>query len=354
MFCGIGAVILALGGVATLTAQGGEPAVPAPKAAQALGKPAAVQVFVGGVLGVEDLCMADNSKALRAAGGGLYLHNSAWGQSKPEQRRQVLENFKGRAVMVEIGFGAGADGEAWAKSFRGSYLDYGIVPAFITANAFDNNNKPTAEQWSGFMQALRAVGVPQTARIMPTFEYANFADNIPTLSQNTVSLSPRFQAMITAAGGLTLDSPCGYFFEREQAYRDWVVDAIRWTRAHGGTAVWIASPHNTGNKYGEEAEKLLRYLAEHDAWPDVIACENYSQSNPVGNDNDRNTPIGLGRWLLTDLLPMPGPQTYRALDRFYTETAQLTPQTVTYILTLKRPEITVSCQISPLKRWNPA
>jgi len=27
-----------------------------------------------------------------------------------------------------------------------------------------------------------------------------------------------------------------------------------------------------------------------------------------------------------DLLPMPGPQTYRALDRFYTETAQLTPQ----------------------------
>ncbi len=28
-----------------------------------------------------------------------------------------------------------------------------------------------------------------------------------------------------------------------------------------------------------------------------------------------------------ELLPMPGPQTYRALDRFYTETAQLTPQT---------------------------
>jgi predicted Zn-dependent protease len=28
-----------------------------------------------------------------------------------------------------------------------------------------------------------------------------------------------------------------------------------------------------------------------------------------------------------DLLPMPGPQTYRALDRFFTETAQLTPQT---------------------------
>ena len=28
-----------------------------------------------------------------------------------------------------------------------------------------------------------------------------------------------------------------------------------------------------------------------------------------------------------DLLPMPGPQTYRALDRFFVETAQLTPQT---------------------------
>ena len=28
-----------------------------------------------------------------------------------------------------------------------------------------------------------------------------------------------------------------------------------------------------------------------------------------------------------DLLPMPGPQTYRALDRFFSETAQLTPQT---------------------------
>ena len=57
---------------------------------------------------------------------------------------------------------------------------------------------------------------------------------------------------------------------------------------------------NTGNKYGAEAEKVLRYFAEHVAMPDVISCENYSKSNPVGNDNDRNTPIGLGKWLLTE------------------------------------------------------
>lgn len=40
-------------------------------------------VFAGGVAGIEDLTNSANSAAFRAAGGGLYLHNSGWGLLNP-------------------------------------------------------------------------------------------------------------------------------------------------------------------------------------------------------------------------------------------------------------------------------
>lgn len=56
-----------------------------------------------------------------------------------------------------------------------------------------------------------------------------------------------------------------------------------------------------------------------------------ASSNQFDEDSIRRTceaALALARLQAPDpdLLPMPGPQTYRALDRFYTETAQLTPQ----------------------------
>ena len=261
-------------------------------------------VFAGGVAGVADLTVATNSTAFRAAGGGLYLHNNGWGALSREQRRQVLAIFSNAPVASELGFGGSPPAaKAWAGNCRQNYLALGIRPRFIAANAFANDNHPTPGQWSDYMAALRAAGVPTNTLILPTFEYQNFRPNLATLAENCVRQRADFQAIIRRAGGIVLDSPPGFFFAREPAYRDWVVDAIRWTQAQGLPAVVIASPHNSQNNFAAHCLKFLDYVRAHQAVPDLFAVENYNAKatadypNRVGNENQTNTALGVARIL---------------------------------------------------------
>jgi hypothetical protein len=269
---------------------------PAPIATQA--------VFAGGVAGVEDLTVATNSSAFRAAGGGLYLHNNGWGALSLGQRKQVLEIFSNAPVAMELGFGGSkSSARAWATACRKNYLDLGIQPAFIAANAFAGDNHPTPEQWADYMSALRAAGLPASTLILPTFEYQNFRPNLATLAQNFVSQRADFQAIIRRAGGIVLDTPSGYFFSREPAYHDWVVDAIHWTRAQGLKTVVIASPHSSKEHFAADTRRFLEYLRAHEAVPDIFAVENYNPKAPVdypnvvGNENKPNTALGVARML---------------------------------------------------------
>jgi hypothetical protein len=265
-------------------------------------------VFAGGVAGVEALAVASNSVAFRSAGGGVYLHNNGWGRLDATQRKAVLAVFSNSPVAVELGFGGSPkSAEAWAKSWQRSYLTFGIKPNFIAANAFANNNHPTPEQWAAYMAALRAGGVPTNTLILPTFEYQNFVPNRATLAQCTVSMQTNFQAIIRRAGGIALDTPPGFFFAREPAYRDWVVDAIRWTKSAGLRTVVIVSPHKSLNQYATHTQRFQEYLRAHQAMPDVFAVENYNPKaaadypNCVGNENQPDTQLGVARWLQTGL-----------------------------------------------------
>jgi len=265
---------------------------------------AACAIFAGGVAGVADLTVSANSAGFRAAGGGLYLHNNGWGSLNVAQRKQVLEIFSNAPVAIELGFGGSkSSAAAWAKACRNNYLNPGIKPAFIAANAFAGNNHPTPEQWADYMTALHSAGVPESTLILPTFEYQNFRPNLATLAQNVVSQRADFQAIIRRAGGIVLDTPSGYFFSREPAYRDWVVDAIHWTRAQGLKAVVIASPHSSKDAFAADTRRFLEYLQAQQAVPDIFAVENYNPKAPVdypnvvGNENKPNTALGVARWL---------------------------------------------------------
>lgn len=266
-------------------------------------------VFAGGVAGVASLTDGSASQKFRAAGGGLYLHNNGWASLNREQQRQVLAIFAGRPIGIELGYGAGNAAQAWAGRCKTGYLDLGIRPAFITANAFDGNNLPTVEGWKNYTATLRQQGVPEATLILPTFEYANFGPNVATLSQNMVSQRTDFQAIVSVAGGLVLDCPPGYFFAREPGYHTWIVDAIRWTHAKGLKCVWITSPHTFGARFGEDTERCLKFFQTHEAMPDMIAVENYNPNpepgyvNVVGREDIPATALGVGWDLVHRILP---------------------------------------------------
>lgn len=259
---------------------------------------AAPLVLAGGVAGVEALADAANSAEFRTAGGGLYLHNNGWAKLTPTQQTATLEHFKKTPVALELGFAPGGRAKGWADRLKSGYLDQGIRPLFIAANAFASNNQPTADQWKAYTAMLRGVGLPESTLVLPTFEYANFAPNIPTLSERTVSKTPVFQEIIHSAGGIVLDTPSGYFFGREENYRQWVKDAIEWTRKDGGKVVVILSPHKSGNEFAAHTRKYLQWMRDHSVMADWLVVENYNAkpaadyANVVGHEKNENTAIG--------------------------------------------------------------
>ena len=263
-------------------------------------------IYAGGVAGIADLLNPSNSQIYRAKGGGLYLHNSGWGELTTDQQSRILQVFRGDPIAVELGFGSGA---AWGDIYRTRYLAFGIHPVFIASNAFSQNNHPTPEQWSKYSAGLRDHGVPASTLILPTFEYQNFKANIDTLSQNEISLSSEFQAIARTAGGVVLDTPSGYSMAREPAYRDWIVDAIRWTAQHGLKSVVILSPGSSGKNWGRDTERYARYLSGHDAMPSAFVCENYAGStspnypNRVGSESYSYTALGNCLMLKQTILP---------------------------------------------------
>ena len=244
------------------------------------------QVFVGGVAGIEDLLVEKHSVQFRALGGGLYLHNNGWALLKPAHQHALLRIFKDRPVAIELGFGGNpASAESWAHRLK-SYIAAGCVPDFIAANAFAHDSRPTPAEWKAYTEKLRtAGGLPAKTLVLPTFEYANFSPNIRALAKTKVSQMPDFQEIIRYSGGIVIDAPCGYFFKREQGYRDWLVDAIRWTQRAGLKAVHIASPNRTGEQFDEETIRLVHYLKEKNAMPNVFVCENYEAHPPSGYPN---------------------------------------------------------------------
>jgi len=263
--------------------------------------PASAVVFTGGVAGIEAIVEADHSTDYRASGGGLYLHTNGWQLLDDGQRRQALAHFADRPLAIELGFNP-IDG--WPELYRQTYLPYGVAPTFIAANAFDGNNLPTPEQWVRYTHGLREAGVDDDTLILPTFEYANFGDNLPTLADNLLSAREDFQEIVAAAGGIVLDTPPQYFFAREQAYRDWVVDALQWCNGRGLYTVIIVSPHFSGEAFPEVTDRFIDYIAEHEAVPVAWVCENYEPNpaadypNGVGDEDDPATTLGVGLGML--------------------------------------------------------
>ena len=266
------------------------------------------RLFVGGVSGIDALATPGNSDQYRADGGGIYLHTSGWAPLSAAVKDEIQATFAGQDYAVEIGFSA-TDPSSWVSRYLIDYHNRGIRPAFITCNAFSSGDVPTPTQWSNFVTAFRNAGIDNRTRILPTFEYQNFSQNISTLSSNKVSLRADFQQIITTSAGIVLDTPSSYFFEREPAYRVWVVDAIQWTRSQGFSAVVIISPHNASTQYDEKTALYVDYLKTHDALPNMFAVENYSTEDPatypniVGSEDVAHQQLGCARRLQTTWLP---------------------------------------------------
>lgn len=121
------------------------------------------------------------------------------------------------------------------------------------------------------------------------------------------------RALAKLGGGLGLDTPANYFLHvREQAYRDLVVQQIRWANANGLISEVLLSPYDMkalpgtapqvqfDATFAEAARGESLYLHQHGADPTFYVVTNYSEAptNEPGRGGGGETIDAVAAWLV--------------------------------------------------------
>jgi hypothetical protein len=266
-------------------------------------------VYAGGVNGIASMLNPRNSYRYRSMNGGLAIHNSAWGQLEKQQKQQLLATFAGNPTIMEIGFVNEKDKQhpdTWYANAKEYYIPYGIKPDFIQSNCFGNGYVPTLEEWKRFHN--KYTQIMRQSKLFPIFEYQNY-NKSTQLSNNKISLNANFQQITTISQGLVIDAPPHVFLKREDEYREWVIDALKYTKSQGHTCVLIVSPDYSNNRFKQDTVDMLNILHHHRALPDAYVVENYifdwwwqklhkrNYPNKIGRETDQNSIMGVAKFI---------------------------------------------------------
>jgi len=267
-------------------------------------------IYAGGVNGFASMLDSENTQKYRYNKGGLYLHNNGWTALTHDQRLKLLRVFDNMSVAIEVGFpkqgefGFSPDKTKyhwWCDNFRDLYVNYGLQPDIVAVNLEDTVNNPTIPQPS-FAQFKRhhddLKHMSPGSLVLPILGPMNVELPIRT---DPISSNLRYQQIVGLAGGVVMDSPPKVFITREQRYRDWVVDAIKYANNNGHKSVLIVSPHSSRSMFKSHTIMMLRYLAQNKAMPSVYIVENYIYGrdyiNKVGKERQDHSVLGVARHL---------------------------------------------------------
>ena len=269
-------------------------------------------VYAGGVNGIEAMLNPRNSHRYRNMNGGLHIHNNAWGELEENQKRELLQTFEGKPTAMEIGFVRKNDPtdkrhpDTWYANAKDYYKPYGIKPDFVQCCCFKDGYVPTYQEWQEFHD--RYTQIMRGSMLFPVFEYQNY-NLSQQLSNNRISLNNNFQRLIGISRGLVVDAPPSVFLERENAYREWVIDAFRYAKQRGYTSVLIISPDRSADRFKLDTIYMINILDQSNALPNAYVVENYifdwqwqkshhrSYPNKIGRESETYSILGLAKYL---------------------------------------------------------
>lgn len=273
-------------------------------------------VYAGGVNGITAMLNPRNSHGYRNMNGGLLIQNSAWGDLEENQKRELLQTFEGSPTAMAIGFVRKYDPtdkrhpDTWYANAKAYYKPYGIKPDFVQCCCFKDGYVPTHEEWQEFHD--RYTQIMEGSMLFPTFEYQNFHKSVELIN-NRISLNTNFQKLISTSKGLVMDAPPHVFLKRENEYREWVIDAFKYSKEHGYTSVLIVSPDYSDRRFKQDTIDMLNILNHYGVLPNAYVVENYifdwwwqklhkrNYPNKIGRESDTNSIMGVAKFLKSQL-----------------------------------------------------
>ena len=261
-------------------------------------------VVMGGTINETDLLTAANSATYRALGGGLYLHNTGWGELTAAQQAQVVQVFAGTGAQ-HVEFGYNANPAAWSGLYTSSYAPRGVraLDASVNLPTFTQSGNPTQAQWEAYVQDMRAVGVPIVEPV--------FSPNASATQANPGWNDASFQYIrdyATYGGGLTIDTPADYYNQQVAGphYQTFVQNEVQWANTNGLHSTWIISPYfQPSTTFLADAQAAVRSMENAGAIPQQYVVENYepypqppSYTNNIGSEDTPNSVLNVAVWML--------------------------------------------------------
>jgi hypothetical protein len=282
-------------------------------------------VFIGGVLGIGNLISAAGVAKMLATGNiGLYEHGVGMAQLSPSQVTALLTTWTPSGTLVEGGGHALA--EATEAPLGTSKISPGYLTIFGTKAVYPdevNMNTGTGSgggtgKWTasiagaaghiygGFYtptDVALALSAFQEARNHGARTIAAFVSpNDPEQDLDDPFATGEYWAPVRelalAGGGLALDVPPNYAFQREPGYLAMIVQMIRYCNAAHLRSSLVVSPWalvpdaagHTGSVGFDTAllsatRQLVAYLQAHDSMPTEWGVENYSAPSQNGSEN---------------------------------------------------------------------
>lgn len=272
-------------------------------------------VVLGGTSTMRDMLTPANTDAFRAAGGGLYMHQNGWVETLMEgsapnntasqnNRKAVWNQFKTSGPgHSELSFGDLAE---WTNTYRAYYTNNGVVSDTISVNGLsmiDEDFGATVATSKQYIDAFKGKNGTQNVNIILSPNRTITQANVPFANAQWDNQ----RELARHGGGWTSDAPPVYFlYERNQTYRNWVIDQTKWTNANGLKSVNIISPRTSGANFFNHTVEYVRKFVEAEAIPQQWVVENYSHIgeppagyvNRIGSEDNVNELAYTAKWLL--------------------------------------------------------
>lgn len=257
-------------------------------------------VFLGGVIGYENLAQPDIAQILRAAQIGIYEHGIAQTAavrdgSAPAISAQFPTPWPSEA---ELGYAPNGGAGYFANYYKPTYVAQGFRPTEANVNVnFDfqggvpgvistigSTNLPG---WQSYVDAARLYGIKTVA---PVFSPNLGIDPLTNFATDPIYAGVREAALY--GGALAIDSPPA-FHVRGPAYDSFVQGEIRWALGNGLRVTDIISPHSAPTTFLADTKAYIAKLEAADALPTEWVVENYRFDQPSVTIDDGSNPNSL-------------------------------------------------------------
>lgn len=230
------------------------------------------QVYVGSAYYMREMMDRSRWSYVADTADGLYHRFMGVDPLGDEGKKTLSSHFRSRRAVMEGGLRNEdhvRQDDEWIADLQA--MDLAPVATFVNGlNVTEDMDPPAGlEAWW-----RERVTLNRTRNVL------SFTMQAPHRVCRDGWASPKYEQpkRLTVLGaGTSTDAPNTLMLQLEDRYRQSVVDIIQWTHRQGRSFMFLVSPNESTTTFHTDTMKVVRFLEDHDAAPDIYGVTLYGK-----------------------------------------------------------------------------